>query len=130
MKILKTLGIVSAIIGIVLAIAVIIVATKPATVSLGDIGTGPYSSETITSSNSDDNQILGGNGVLGSIFIASSSAAAMSFYDGTASTTGTLLFTLPASLAQGDYKLDIAVRKGLIVDGATGFTGQYVITFQ
>lgn len=130
MKTLKKIAAVALASVVVVLIASLFVGANTDTPNLAGIGEGPFRSVNITSSNSNDNLALGGNGTLGKIIVASSSAAALTVYDGTATTTGTLLMTLPASFPQGEYEFDIAVRKGLIVDGAVGFNGDYVITYQ
>lgn len=130
MKTLKKIAAVALAAVVVVLVLSLFVGANTDTPSLGGIGEGPFRSVKVTSSNSNDNLVLGGSGALGKIIVASSSASAFSVYDGTATTTGTLLVTLPASIPQGEYEFDIAVRTGLIVDGAAGFNGDYVITYQ
>lgn len=77
-----------------------------------------------------------GSVTLGSVTVASTTQNIMSIYNATSSaavvdgTYGTLITTLPVGLPQGTYTFDAELNAGLVVDLASGFGGDYVITFR
>lgn len=90
-----------------------------------------YTYKTITSSNASNTAsyiIRGGAGSLGSITVGSSSATAIRVYDGTATSTGTLIATLKASVAEQTFNFDTAVTKGIAIDVPSTFNGVYTVT--
>lgn len=92
---------------------------------------GVYTNKTLTASNASTTAVVvirGGSGVFGSMIISSSTGQAISVYDGTATTTGTLIATFPASATVGTYTFDVSVRSGIVIEGKAGFNGSYVIT--
>jgi len=72
---------------------------------------------------------------LGSVVIASTTANTMAIYNATSSDAvvngdGTLITTFPASAPQGTYTFDVWLDKGLVLDLASGFGGDYVVSFR
>lgn len=72
-------------------------------------------------------QVLTGQGVLNRVMVQASAANACDLYDNT-STTGTPVFTVPASAAVGTvYNLDIPLSTGLRV--VAGASVQLTVTY-
>lgn len=73
---------------------------------------------------------------LGSVVIASTTQNVMAIYNATSSeavvdgTYGTLITTFPAGAPQGTYTFDIVLGDGLVLDLASGFGGDFVVTFR
>lgn len=97
---------------------------------------GPYKYYNLTSANASSTAstlVRGGAGVLGSVTIASSSAATtagLKIYDGTATSTGTLIGTFKVSSAEQTFNLDFSVAKGIVVDVPVGFSGSFILGIQ
>jgi hypothetical protein len=92
-----------------------------------------YSYKNITSTNASSTasvSIKSGFGTLGSVIVASSSAAVIRVYDGTATSTGTLIASFPASATVGTYTFDVAVAKGVVLDVPSNHNGNYTVTFR
>lgn len=70
--------------------------------------------------------------VLGSVIVASSSAVAVTLWDATSTTdtASTTIGTIKASVTEGVYTFDSAIKRGLIVNLPTGDAGSYVITYR
>ncbi len=100
---------------------------------------GTYQYKNITASNASSTAavgVRGGAGVLGYLTIASSSAAftaggqGIRVYDGTSSTTGTLIATIKSNASEGTYLFEVAVNTGIALDVPVGFTGSYTFSFK
>jgi hypothetical protein len=97
-----------------------------------------YNSARITTaiSSSTAGVRLSGPATFGSVVVlvpspaSSTRATALGFYDGTAKATSsaTLLFTVPTTTPAGTYTFDVRVNNGLIVDVPKGYKGQAVVT--
>jgi hypothetical protein len=101
----------------------------PSVGSVVDAGT--YSFTNITSANASSTSattVLSKGGTLGSVIINTTHATIIRVYDGTATSTGTLIASFPASAVVGTYTFDVAVSKGVVVDIPSGFAGNYTIT--
>ena len=79
--------------------------------------------------------ITAGVPVLGSVVIASTTAASMTIYDAT-STAGLAngdsiqITRFPTSTPQGTYTFDTRLDSGLVITLQSGFAGDYVITYR
>jgi hypothetical protein len=97
---------------------------------------GPYKYYNVTSANASSTAgvvIRGGSGVLGKIIIASSSplvAAGLKVYDGTSTSTGTLIGTFKTSTTEQSIELDVSVIKGIVLDVPVGFNGSFIFATQ
>lgn len=101
-----------------------------------------YMYKTITTSNASSTaptvvtiKTNGTNGqtILGSIIVASSSNTVIKLYDGnatTGTTTGTLISTIKANIAEQTLTYDVNVKLGLLVDMPQTFTGVYTVSFR
>lgn len=101
-----------------------------------------YMYKTITTSNASSTaptvvtiKTNGTNGqtILGSIIVASSSNTVIKLYDGnsyTGTTTGTLISTIKAGIAEQTLTYDVNVKLGLLVDMPQTFTGVYTVSFR
>lgn len=99
------------------------------------VGSGyeTYSFTNITSTNASATSpvlIRGGAGTLGSVIVASSSGSFLRVYDGTATTSGTLIATFKASVGEQAFPLDVSVTKGIVLDVPATFNGSYTITYK
>ena len=74
--------------------------------------------------------VKGGFGSLGSITVASSSGSQIRVYDGTATSTGTLIATLKASVAEQTFTFDAAFSTGLVFDVPAAHNGVYTVTYK
>lgn len=104
-------------------------------VNLGSVNAGEgYRYKQITSSNASSTSLTtvrGGAGVLGSIVVASTSAAALRVYDNNgASSSATLIATLKASIGENTYVFDANVTSGITLDVPAAFNGAYTITYR
>lgn len=103
-------------------------------VTLGGLGSDTFSYKNITSANASATAgvvVRGGAGVLGSITIASSSplvALGVRVYDGTATSTGTLIGKIKTSAAEVTFDFNVAVTKGIVLDVPPGFDGSFIVT--
>lgn len=70
------------------------------------------------------------DGQLGSIIVGSSSTSTISVYSGYSTTTGQLITTLKANIAEGTYTFDVDMQKGIVVDVPATFDGIYTITYR
>jgi hypothetical protein len=68
--------------------------------------------------------------MLGSIVVNTTHATVIRIYDGIATSTGTLIASLPASAVVGNYIYDVNVKKGIVLDVPAGFAGNYTITWK
>lgn len=95
---------------------------------------GAYAYKNITSADASATvpvQVRGGEGVLGYITVNTTHATIVRVYDGTTATsTGTLIASLPASAVVGTYIYDVAVRNGIVLDVPAGFAGNYTISYK
>lgn len=69
---------------------------------------------------------------LGSVIIMTPSAHTFTIKNATSTTdlTGTVVGVLEASAVEGTYEFDIRLDKGLVVEPASSFAGQYVTTYR
>lgn len=128
--------------GVFLAIAALFGGT-----TLGGLGSDTFTYKNITGANASSTYpviVKGGAGTLGSITIGqAASSSALRFYDGvatsssdrTATTSGTLIYTLSATSTTGAYGpetllLNVAVRKGIVVDVPVGYGGSITVGSQ
>jgi len=77
-------------------------------------------------------QIKTGQTILGSVVIASSSAATLKLKNAASTTdiASTTIATIVAAADEGTYTFDVAVNRGLIIESSSGFNGDFVITYQ
>jgi hypothetical protein len=102
---------------------------NPSVGSVVDAGTYHWTSVNSTDASSTNPKLVRtGYGTLGSIVIASTSAMIVRVYDGTATTTGTLLATFPSNSVVGTYTFDVAVKTGIVLDVPASFNGSWVVT--
>ena len=97
------------------------------------VDSGTYSFKTMSSANASSTAsavIKSGVGTLGSIIVATTHATIVRVYDGTATSTGTLIASFPASAVVGTYTFDIGVKQGIALDIPAGFAGSYVVTYR
>lgn len=90
-----------------------------------------YKSKNISSSDANSTVVVrtaGLAGELGLVTINTTSAHVLAIYEGVDS-TGTLLASLKASVAEGTYKYKIGVSKGICVVVPSGYTGNATISF-
>lgn len=129
--------------GLVLGIAILVFLgfqAFPVTASVADNGVYNYKNITSTQASSTNFTVIkAGQGVLGSIIIASStSGARFKVYDSagtgatatTSSATSTVITTIPKSAVAGTYTLDVAVTNGIVVEPELGFAGDYIVTWR
>ena len=74
----------------------------------------------------------GGGCSLGSIVVASSSAATIKIWNATSTTdvASTTILTTDKNIAEGTYTFDIVCTRGLVIETSTGFDGVYVVTWR
>jgi len=75
-------------------------------------------------------KVRGGSGVLGSVIVGTTHATAISIYDGTATSTGTLIASFPASAVVGTYTFDAVVTTGIVLDVPAGYAGVMTVTYK
>ena len=95
--------------------------------------TSEYMYKNITSANASSTAsvaVKAGYGTLGSVVIATTHATIVRVYDGTATSTGTLIASFPASATVGTYTFDVAVWKGVVLDVPAGYAGNMTITYR
>lgn len=113
---------------LMLVVLVLLLADKPAQAPnvLGG-GNYAYNSTTTmdwnigTSATAGGSKLLKtGSGVLRTVVINNETAGLINFYDATSTNHGdhatTTLFKVPASLAEGDYELNVAFSRGLLAE--------------
>ena len=69
---------------------------------------------------------------LGSVIVASSSAASMTIWNATSTTdvSSTTIAVFKASVGEGTYTFDVALTRGLIIALPAGSNGAYTITYR
>jgi len=90
-----------------------------------------YGYKNITSANASSIAgvaVRSGFGTLGSIVINTTHATIIRVYDGTATSTGTLIASFPASAVVGTYTYDVSVSKGIVLDVPAGYAGNITVT--
>ncbi len=105
--------------------------------SKGPVGTGFDQScafKNVTSADASSTAsvvIRGGAGILCGLTIASSSpvvASGIRVYDGTATSTGTLIGTFRPDGSAQTFNLDVAVRVGVVLDVPVTYNGSMIVT--
>jgi hypothetical protein len=94
---------------------------------------GDYQAKTVSSANASGTLsmvIRGGNGLLGSIIVSSSSGSTLRVYDGSATSTGTLIGTIKAGVTEQAFLYDVGVATGIVLDVPPTFNGAYTITYR
>ena len=97
------------------------------------VDAGTYSFVNLTSTNASSTAptlVRSGVGTLGSVVVATTHATIVRVYDGTATSTGTLIASFPASATVGTYTFDIGVKQGIAIDIPAGFAGNYTVTYR
>jgi len=126
--------------GIIMVILALILPGSPLKIGAID-GRDSYNFKNIIAASAPTSTpVVGGNAILGSVVINTvASAGVLRIYDGfnnstsdatLATSTGTLIASFPAASIAGTYTFDVAVVKGIVVDPATGFNGNYTVTFK
>lgn len=121
----------SIILGLI-AIAIVVFIVGPTNLGGGSFADS-YNFKSITSSNASSTApfvIRGGSGVIGKVIIASSTASTFGVYEGTATSTGTLITTFVASAPEGEYTFDVASNQGFSLDLPATFDGSVVVTYK
>jgi hypothetical protein len=112
-------------------LAIVSVNTKPQ--NAGSV-TSEYNYKNITSSNASATvpvKVKAGFGTLGSVVVNTTHATIVRVYDSaSATTTGTLIASFPASAVVGTYTFDVAVQSGIVLDVPAGFAGNYTVTYR
>lgn len=91
-----------------------------------------YNTRNITSSDANSTVVIrttGGVGEFGYMTVLADSAHTITFYDGV-DTTGDLIFTKPASMDKGTYKIKRFLKKGLCAVVQASFAGNIVISYK
>lgn len=120
------------VIAIAVAIGVTIAPAKTVSESFSGVNE-TYSFKNITSANASATSpvvVRGGAGTLGSITINTLHATIVRVYDGTATTTGTLIASIKASTPEQTLNYDVDVTRGIVLDVPTGFAGNYTVTYK
>jgi hypothetical protein len=74
-------------------------------------------------------QVRGGRSVLGSIVVMGTSTVAIRIYDATTATSSaTLIGTLPIGTTQGTYTFDIDMARGITLDVPAAYAGNLIVT--
>lgn len=97
------------------------------------VDAGTYSFKNMTSTNASSTAsavIRSGVGTLGSVIVNTAHATIVRVYDGTATSTGTLIASFPSSAIVGTYTFDIGVKQGIAVDIPAGFDGNFTVTYR
>ena len=120
---------------IIAALAVgVLVALQPSGNPLGSIQAGQeYNVEHITSADANSTSTLKTkSGAIGSIVVSEVTGSDIALYATTSQATSTddLLFTFDSAAVEGTYQYDVNFNHGLLIDVATGFTGDAVITWR
>lgn len=121
--------------GIVMIVASIFFAVQPKTVSGIGSGFQTNSAKVVTNTNASSTSsyvVRGGSGVLSGVVINKmASSTNVRIYDGTATSTGTLIGTIYASstynTTERNIDFNVAVVKGIVLDIPAGFAGDYTI---
>jgi hypothetical protein len=105
--------------------------------TLGSVGNeGIYNYQIATStyaSASTAKLIKTGQGVIGSVIVASSSASTFTLQNNastTSTSTAKMIFHLPVNATPGTYTIDAAFTEGLTADVPDTFNGAYTITWR
>jgi hypothetical protein len=106
---------------------------KTNTISFGSVSQdGVYNYKNITSANASATvpvKVKAGFGTLGSIVVNTTHATIIRVYDSASATsTGNLIASFPASAVVGTYTFDVAVSNGIVVDVPVGFAGNWTVT--
>lgn len=99
----------------------------------GSIGEGQsYNATSTVPMTGTWNQLKYGQGDLGSVVVASTSATVLRIWNATSSTdvASTSPVHFVASPANGTYQFDATFDRGIIVERVAGFNGAYTITWR
>lgn len=102
--------------------------------NLGSIGSrDAYSYKSVIAGSATVPVVIatGSDRILGSIIIGTTHATAIRIYDSASATSSSsLIGTLKASIVEGTYTFDTAMRNGIVLDVPAAYAGTLTVTYK